>query len=629
MGTVSFLILMLAASVQSLACPTGQQPCGSSGCYDPTMQGCNSSSGTIQCINSCNGICYSNSQYCYNNTKICNNGESVCDVKQNSPYLWSPPGLTCYNPSELTCSNDILCSPSYGCGAQCLNDYNMSCAIDNQTICYGFYLWQYYYGTASLELCGPQQQCYDNTASVCLNETTVCQGLNAQLCGTDCFNPDSQTCIDGTIQCINSCNGTCYSNSQYCYNNTQICNNGESVCDVKQYSFSTGFPPGLTCYNPSQYICSKDILCSPPYTCGAQCLTEYPYLVCAIDNQTICHGFYFWNYYNTNRYLGVCGPQQQCYDNTASVCLNETTVCEGLNAQLCGTDCFNADLQTCVDGTIQCINSCNGACYSTSQYCYNNTKLCGIGESVCDVKQYSFSTGFSPGLTCYDPSQFLCYNDTLCYPQYTCGAQCLNDSNSVCAADNQTICYGFYFWQYSYAPASLQLCGPQQQCYDNTISICIGNNDTVCPIGSQLCSGVCYDPQTQYCTGGDNSIYCLNNPSAVNCLLTSTVGTDLTSGPTTPTTTIAAVGGCCPVQNCTTNSDCCQPDLSECQCYRHTQADTYGSCVNPYIKPVCGDSCPIQGRCRSDSDCCKCQCADVTFADSDGNSVTTKQCIRR
>ncbi|CAF1591301.1 unnamed protein product, partial [Adineta steineri] len=166
-----------------------------------------------------------------------------------------------------------------------------------------------------------------------------------------------------------------------------------------------------------------------------------------------------------------------------------------------------------------------------------------------------------------------------------------------------------------------RVCGPQKQCYDTTTSVCLDyNNGTVCTIGSQLCSGACYNPQSQYCTGGNNTIYCQSNPSSSLCSVTSTT--------TTLTTTVAS-STCCPVQNCTTNSDCCQPAPLECQCYRHNATDIYGSCANPNITPICGTSCPVQSKCKQDLDCCKCQCADITFTDSNGQIATNKQCVRR
>ncbi|CAF1648271.1 unnamed protein product, partial [Rotaria magnacalcarata] len=185
-----------------------------------------------------------------------------------------------------------------------------------------------------------------------------------------------------------------------------------------------------------------------------------------------------------------------------------------------------------------------------------------------------------------------------------------------------------------YYANNVNLCGPQQICYDNTTSVCLGVNGTVCPVGNQLCAGICYNPQSQYCIGGNNSVYCLSNPSSSSCLYTSTT-TLVPTATIDPTTTIATTtpvvvsGSCCAVQNCTRNFDCCQRGSVECQCYRQNQADAYGSCSNLYVTPPCGNSCPVQSRCKEDSDCCRCQCAEVRFTDTDGGLYIKKQCAPR
>lgn len=659
MWTVSFLLLVLVVGAETLVCRIGEQPCGSNNCFDPTIHRCIDENGTVECLNSCNGTCYPNSQYCHDNTKICNNYELVCDVKYYGYFTLRSLGLVCYNPSYYTCHNNTLCQNEYTCGTKCLVDYYAAC-VNNQTICYGFA----YNSDASkyLNLCGPQQQCYRNTTSVCLNGNIVCAGLNAQLCGTTCFNPDVQDCIDDTVQCKNSCNGTCYSssqycynnaiicrneelvcdvksttssglsstelvcydpsqntcynntlcyvlfqcgrqcalpyqsvcvnneiacpvtsdqfepessaetrmkvcgpqkqcydsktsicvsgttvcshsdtqlcgtgcynpntqicvngtaqcqnscngicysNSQYCYNNTLICNNTELVCDIKTASYffyrppweSSGVPYGLTCYDPSLLNCYNNSICYDAQVCGTECIIDQ-YSIC-LNNQAICNP----EYYPRSAIINICGPQQQCYDSTTSVCLNETTVCEGLNAQLCGTTCFNPDLQDCIDDIVQCKNSCNGICYLSPQYCYNNEKICNIDELVCDVKKAgSFFSGASLGLNCYNPSQRSCSNGTLCYKEHLCGSQCLVDGYSACVK-NETICSGFYYYYY-HGPGArryLDVCGSQKLCYDNSTHICLGENGVLCPIGSQLCSGVCYNPQLEYCTLEDST----------------------------------------------------------------------------------------------------------------------------
>lgn len=519
MTALSFFVLLLVVNVESLTCPTGQESCGLVGCYDPATQGCTNDDFIIQCINSCNGTCYSNSQYCYNNTKVCNIGELVCDIKTNGSFSPFPLGLTCYNSSSFICSRDMLCNLWFTCGEQCLNDTHSVCANDNRTICYGSHSWSGdLYVRGYVDVCGPENQCYDTRTSICLGGITICEGLHASLCGGSCFNPEKQTCINNTIQCIHSCNGTCFSNTQYCNNDTKVCDNDELVCDVKMNSSLSPFPLGLTCYDPTQFTCSDNTLCDRWYACGTKCLNDSN-SVCANDRRTICHGSQKWSGdLYVRGYIDVCGPEQQCYNIRTSVCLGGITLCDGLNARFCGGKCFDPNTQTCIAGNIQCINSCNGTCYSNSQYCYNNTKVCDNGELVCDVKSNNSFTSSPLGLVCYNHDEFICSRGTLCYPRYTCGGQCLNDTYSACANDNRTICYGFSYWSYSwYENIYLHVCGLENQCYDNRTSVCMNNNGTVCPIDSQLCSGSCYNPQSQYCVGVNSSIHCLSDPSSSNC----------------------------------------------------------------------------------------------------------------
>ena len=526
MITKCLQLLLFTIGVNALICPTGQQPCGTVGCYDPNIQGCSTSGNGIECINFCNGTCYSNNQYCYNNTLICNNGESVCDVRGYAPMSPYSSGRVCYNPSQMTCWNHTICSRQYSCGSRCYTAFNSAC-VNNETICQGSQYWvPYYFPTA--RVCGPQKDCYDNTTGVCLNGSTVCPGLNAQLCGSTCYNTSSAVCVNGTVQCINSCNGTCYSNNQYCYNNTLICNNGESVCDVRGYAPMSPYSSGRVCYNPSQMTCWNHTICSRQYSCGSRCYTAFN--SACVNNETICQGSQYWipYYFPTAR---VCGPQKQCYDNMTGVCLNGSTVCLGLDAQLCGSTCYNTSTAVCVNGTVQCINSCNGTCYSNNQYCYNNTLVCNNGESVCDVRGYAPMSPYSSGRVCYNSSQMTCWNHTICSRQYSCGSRCYTTFNSACV-NNETICQGSQYWIPYYFPTA-RVCGPQKQCYDTSTSVCMENIGTVCAIGSQLCSGVCYNPQSQYCINGNNTIYCLSNPTSSNCPSSSTSS----SNPTTLTTT--------------------------------------------------------------------------------------------
>lgn len=514
MWAVSFLLLFSVVHVEPLVCRIGEKPCGSNHCFDPSSEHCINETATIQCLNSCNGTCYSNSQYCYNNMKICNNSELVCDIKIYSRDYF-PLGIRCYDPSQYTCHNNTLCSKEYTCGTQCVD--SVSVCIKNQTISCGFLTG--YDAHRYIGICGPQKQCYFTTSHVCLNRNTVCQ-QSQELCGGTCYTRIYQNCVNGTVQCRNSCNGTCYLDHQYCYNNSIICKKGQSVCDLKDYWYPDVISIGLACYDPSSTICYNNELCDPYYLCGTRCGSYYSICI----NDTLCTLNSLFDG-SPSEQMDICGPQQQCYDARESVCLNGTIVCDGLNAQLCGINCFKPDVQICVNGTVQCLHSCNGTCYSNSQYCYNNEKICYYNQLVCDVKY--FSTLLQPytrppppnlffGLTCYDPSGLNCYNNSLCLEQDVCGTQCLIDRDSICVK-NRTICLRSYD---SYD--SIDACG--LQCYDKTKSICLGNDDILCPLDSQLCFDVCYNPQFEYCIANNSTIDCVKDPSAPNCLSPGTNG---------------------------------------------------------------------------------------------------------
>lgn len=518
MWTVSFLLLLLAVSVESLVCRIGEQSCGSNSCFNPSTARCNNETGKVECFNSCNGTCYSSSQYCYNDTKICNNIQLVCDVKNYSRYAF-PLGIACYDPSQYTCHNNLICSKQYTCGTECLDGYSV--CIKNQTVFCGRYFADYTF--QYVNLCGPQKQCYESDKEICLGRNTVCSRQYPRLCGKTCFNPNLQICVNRTVQCINSCNGTCYLSSQYCYKNSKICNKGESVCNVIRSNLASWHRDGLICYNPSQQSCLNNDLCYLDDICGTRCRIIDS--IC-INNETICP-YGVWTNVNSLEHVSICGPQKTCYDARKAVCLNGTTICEGLNAQLCGTNCFNPNTQICDNGNVQCVNSCNGTCYSNSQYCYNNTKICNNDQLVCDVKHFSdiLQPSFRVpvvdpmyGLSCYDPSVLRCLSNALCYRYDTCGTQCLTQPQTFCV-NNQAIC-PFY----TPIPGNIEACGPQQECYDTYDSVCLGNPGIVCPIGHEFCSGVCYNPQLEYCSINNSTIDCLKNPSAPSCNSTGAIG---------------------------------------------------------------------------------------------------------
>ena len=290
--------------------------------------------------------------------------------------------------------------------------------------------------------------------------------------------------------------------------------------------------------------------------------------------------------------------------------------------QRCGlAGCYNPTTQVCMNGTtsLECIYSCNGTCYSNAQHCYNNTKVCNNGEGICDIQSYVYEW-FPYTLTCYNHSQYVCDNKTMCSRYYSCGTKCGGYYDRC--VNNQTMCPGFYYWN-----TNVNVCGTAKTCYDNSSHTCLDhNNGTVCPIRNQLCNGVCYNSEAAYCIGGNNTVYCRENPDSRDCVISTTIGMA-----TTPRTLNDAQNAtsCCSLKNCTVNSDCCEQDSNECKCYRHNSSDTYGSCVNENVTPICGTSCPVKSQCRLDSDCCRNQCATITFIDAFGYQVSTRQCLPR
>ena len=207
MKAVSFFLLIVARGVESLVCPDGQLACGSIGCYDPTIQGCIGNNGSIGCLHS-------------------------CTVQSSASPI-------CYNPSTHGCFDNGVCEHYLSCGGHCVNEYYIACA-KNRSLCPGLHAWSYYnYYQDRLDVCGPQEQCYEKTVSVCLNGATVCQGMNAQLCGTECFYPDIQICVNDTITCRNPCNVQ-----------------------------SSASP---ICYDPSTHGCYDNGVCEHYLSCGGHC----------------------------------------------------------------------------------------------------------------------------------------------------------------------------------------------------------------------------------------------------------------------------------------------------------------------------------------------------------------------
>lgn len=276
-----------------------------------------------------------------------------------------------------------------------------------------------------------------------------------------------------------------------------------------------------------------------------------------------------------------------------------SVTCSG-SELLCGRSiCYDPATQYCTEfGTIiQCIGVCVNQCF--------NGTVCRLSQQLCIIKyQSSYESIYNPPIyQCYDPSYYACFNNTFCqHPYRSCNQQCLRN-NQVCV-NNVTVCNVTNGYYYDYKADQIK-----------------------------LCSGACYDSETQECVG--DSVHCIRDPSIQKCIdqstnspqfpnTTTTISTTIVSA--TTTTNAPASSTCCPAKQCTVDADCCAHD-TECQCYRHNNQD-YGSCLNPYIQPICAEGCPVQEQCKKDTDCCKCQCAQVTVTNSNGTVVTKKtMCI--
>ncbi|CAF1514265.1 unnamed protein product [Adineta ricciae] len=235
------------------------------------------------------------------------------------------------------------------------------------------------------------------------------------------------------------------------------------------------------------------------------------------------------------------------------------------------------------------IATCDNRCYNSSaSQCFNGT-VCPLGNQLCIVK-YDPWSGYqygSPSATCYDPLYQVCSNNSLCnYPSRVCNGQCMK-YGEVCV-NNVTVCNvsSYYFY---YQPGQIKLCNGT--CYDSAIQKCVSEYTINCT----------RDPFTQECIGNH---------------------TDYTQNSTTSTSS-----NCCEKTDCITDSDCCVQG-KECQCYKHNNQD-YGSCLNPNEQPICSKGCTIRGQCRNDTDCCKCQCGQITVTNVDGTVATKKQCVQR
>lgn len=282
-----------------------------------------------------------------------------------------------------------------------------------------------------------------------------------------------------------------------------------------------------------------------------------------------------------------------------------STTCSSSQLLCGGGICYDPTIQYCTElGTIvQCAGICGNQCYNpNTQQCFNGT-VCSLNEQLCIV-EYDSSNGYtynSPYYWCYDPLYEVSFNNSLCqHPYRSCNERCLR-YNEVCV-NNVTVCNVTSVY-HNYELEQIQLCNGI--CFDSAVQQCVDEQVVLC----------IRDPFTQKCI--DRSI------SYSQFLNTTTLSTSTIS----TTTKSSVLFRCCSVKQCTINADCCIRD-TEWQCFRHSNQD-YGSCLNPYIEPICAEGCPIQKQCRNDTDCCKCQCAQITVININGTLVTKKQCLPR
>ncbi|CAF1429024.1 unnamed protein product [Adineta ricciae] len=529
----------------TITCPNGQKPCGDEFCYNASTHVCTETGGIVSCFNKCGNECYDTTfQVCINDT-VCRIGQALCEEKYN--YYGAelqPVNLKCYDPQYDTCLNHTIChKKDRVCNSQCIyvtswNDYDKKiCANDNVTLCNVARPYDTY-DRNRIQVCNGE--CFDTQdpekgRQHCVNGVIQC----IWNCSNVCYNASTSICINGK-RCLigeNACltNYTLYgyplpTPSMTCYNpsyqkciNSRLCSVGQNAC-LTNYDSSNGLPltsSSNLCYDPVKYACVDSALCPKARICNGRCITgsNATHQVCATDNRTICN---------------VSLP----FDNY-----------QRYQMHLCNGKCYNALLEQCVNGVVECFDkSCGGQCYDSAiNHCINNNKICKLGEALC-VEKYDYYGAQLPSvnLRCYDPQSQTCLNHTICYEKdRICNGQCIpykwNEyNNKICANDNVTLCNVTPPYN-TYDRNRIQVCngecfdtqdpekGPQHcvngviqcvsicsgQCFNSSKSVCI--NGTVCSIGERTCltsydwySGYllpkpemkCYNPSYQKCIDG-------------------------------------------------------------------------------------------------------------------------------
>ncbi|CAF1620004.1 unnamed protein product [Rotaria magnacalcarata] len=515
---------LASTSASTLTCPGTLKPCGNKYCYDPTTHICSDAGTNVTCIATCGWECYNDKTHICINNKICTIGQNLCEIRYD-PYFGKPiepPQLQCYNSLSQRCLNHTIChDKDRVCNGQCIlygtwaswpqslyeGEYKV-CASDNVTLC-----------------TVPQKY-----TSYKPNQIKACNGT--------CFDYELglQHCVNGSLQCISTCNNRCYNATTHVCLNDTICNQDEEVCLIDYDSYYRPIsPPIITCYSPLFQKCLNHKLCSRDRICNGQCIVapNSNYLVCANDRRTLC---------NITQHYGNIRPYQM---------------------HLCNDHCYDTTIRQCVNAVISCIDgTCGNLCYNSEYKICINGSVCSIGHGICEIKYNIYSGQFiSPSqLECYDLKSQVCLNHTICKNDRACGGHCItgyDNDYKVCA--NGTICRTNNLYT-NYKPNQIQLCNGtcfdagnpllkhcvngsvdciskcSSSCYYSATHVCINEtlcnineklchinnrpgcynpsyynclNNTLCRIGYHLCyPGSCYNPASQKCLGG---IICDNN----------------------------------------------------------------------------------------------------------------------
>ena len=197
-------------------CQSGYQMCGTTGCYDTTLQ---------QCIN---------------NNFVCNSWEQLCPADGSG----SP---VCYNPNTEKCIGGVVyptakaCSDTIGCGpnTQCSND-NTKCIScpDTSGFCKGS------------DTCCPTGQVCASDGKTC----TICAGGTTS-CGNGCYTSGTQIC---------------------CPDNKTICNSNQTCCNGNCCDAGTTCVNGACCPNQNVYTINGQKACCPVSLCddGSCCMGQ-------------------------------------------------------------------------------------------------------------------------------------------------------------------------------------------------------------------------------------------------------------------------------------------------------------------------------------------------------------------